>query len=371
MLKSKAKKTKRCFYFSNHSETIILHTKMFQNKMQIMKNNDNEDKLTNIGVVRTDRLGDMVLTLPMCRAIKEVIPNCTLTLIARQYVKPLLYDCEVVDQIAYLEKYRNGIQDIYQQFQFDAVFFPRPRFNEVYYAYKKQIEHRIGSAYRWYSFLFTHKVKDHRRTAEHHESDYNVRLVSSFFGIELETKVVPIKVEPTALNKIQEMLETLNLKPYEFIVLHPGSGGSALNWEPVKFGELAQMLTSAGRPVVITGGKNETPLSQLIQSICSNVISFVGRLNLYEVIALISLAKGLVANSTGILHIASVMDIPVVGLFPNTPHLSAHRWGPIGKYSTSLSPLTTEPERMDDMSLITVSLVYQELTRVIQEKEGF
>lgn len=338
--------------------------------MQIMKNKDNKNELVNIAVVRTDRLGDMILTLPMFRAIKEVVPNCSLTLIARQYVKPLLYDCEVVDQIAYLEKYKNEIQTIYQKFQFDAVFFPRPRFNEVYYAYKKQIQHRIGSAYRWYSFLFTHKVKDHRKTAEHHESDYNVRLVSNFFGVELETKFVPIKVEPTALNKIQEMLDTLNLKPYEFVVLHPGSGGSALNWEPVKFGELARMLTNTGKPVVITGGKNEIPLSQLIQSICPDVISFVGRLNLYETIALISQAKGLVANSTGILHIASVMDIPVVGLFPNTPYLSAHRWGPIGRFSTSIAPLTAEPERMDDMSLIPVSLVYQELIRVIQEKEG-
>ncbi len=338
--------------------------------MQIMKNENNKDRLVNIAVVRTDRLGDMVLTLPMCRAIKKVVPNSVLTLITRQYVKPLLYECEVVNQVAYLEKYKDEIQNIYQAFQFDAIFFPRPRFNEVYYAYKTQIPHRIGSAYRWYSFLFTHKVKDHRKTAEFHESVYNVRLVSNFFAVELETEPIPIKVEPTALSKILEMLETLNLEPYEFIILHPGSGGSALNWEPIKFGELAQMLISSGKSVAITGGKNETPLSQIIQSICPNVISFVGRLNLYETIALVSLAKGLVANSTGILHTASVMDIPVVGLFPNTPHLSALRWGPIGRYSTTLSPLTTEPERMDDMSLIPVNIVYQELIRVIQEKEN-
>ncbi len=327
--------------------------------------------IQNIAVFRTDRLGDLVLTLPMCLAIKKVLPNSNLTLVVRPYVKPLLYDCKVIDNIYYLENIdRSNLITFYKNNRLDAVFFPRPRFNEVYYAFKHNVTHRIGTAYRWYSFLFTFKVHEHRKTAEHNEAVYNIHLVSKFFGQEVPLVPVKINVNPKAQQKINELLETLGIKPYDYIVLHPGSGGSSLNWNPIKFAELAQSLISYGNKVVLTGNKNEIPLYKIIHSLCPEVINFIGRLDLYETIALISMAKGLVANSTGILHIASVNDVPVVGLYPNSPPLSPSRWGPIGKYSTTISPHSIDLERVDDMSLISPEEVFNELMNVIRLKES-
>ncbi len=339
-------------------------------KMQIMKNKTDYEEIHSVSIVRTDRLGDMILTLPMCRGIKEVLPKCKLSLVARRYVEPLLYKCEYIDEVIFVDDYNKDFKKIYKNFRPQVVFFPRPRFEEVYYAFKTNIPIRIGSAYRWYSFLFTHRIKDHRKVSLFNEAKYNLRMVEIFFQKTLELKYVKINVEPEALMKIESLLETLNIQKRGFIILHPGSKGSSITWQAYKFGELAEILVRAGYDVVLTGTPQEASLNQIVQDYSSSIKNLTGRLNLYEIIALISLSKGLVANSTGILHIGSVLEIPTVGLFPNTPHLSAKRWGPIGPYSTTISPKGIKPEDIDNMDLIQPQEVFKELLSVISRKEN-
>lgn len=335
--------------------------------MQIMKNKITYENIKNIAVVRTDRIGDMILTLPMCQGIKELIPNCKLTLIARRYVEPILYNCQILDQIFYIEDFKGNLKELFNKIDIQVAFFPRPRFNEVYYAFKSNVPIRVGTAYRWYSFLFTHKVKDHRKVSKYNEAQYNLRMVETFFKKKLELKYVKINVKPEAKAKVISVLETLNIQLDKFIILHPGSGGSTITWPPFRFGELADMFIRSGFDVIVTGIEKESQLGQIILEYAPATKNLIGRLDLYEIIALISLSKGVVANSTGILHIASVMEIPTVGLFPNTPHLSAKRWGPIGPFSATLSPITTDPENLDNMELIQPGDVYKELLHLISK----
>lgn len=334
-----------------------------------MKNEHTITQFSRIAIVRTDRLGDMVLTLPMLRAIKNYCKETQLSLITRKYVKPLLYKQDFIDRVYYLEDTHNDIQPIFNAQKFDVVFFPRPRFQEVFPAFQEQIPHRVGTFYRWYSLLFTHRIKKHRKTSESNEAEYNIHMVNSFFGTNFSLDYIPIFPEPHAINKVKELLEILNLQPNNYVILHPGSGGSTITWNINKFSELSFLLEKMEIPIVITGGQSEQQMGKVIQTLSANVVNFIGRLSLYETIALISMAKGLVANSTGVLHIASVMGIPTVGVFPNTPHLSAKRWGPIGPFSATVSPITPNPEEIDNMDLIQPEMVLNELLKQIKRKE--
>jgi ADP-heptose:LPS heptosyltransferase len=336
--------------------------------MQIMKTEGIAEDIARIAVVRTDRLGDMVLTLPMCAAIKEALPSAQVILIARSYVKPLLFECEAIDSAVYIEDFENDFIEIFSSVQPQVVFFPRPKFNEVFGAFKADVPIRIGTSYRLYSILFTHKIKEHRKISLYNEAEYNLHMVETFFNKRLELRYVPIKVNPTAKVKVIGLLDTLNIDLNNFIVLHPGSGGSTKVWPVELFGELAEILLKHGFDVILTGSKFESQLGQTILHKAPEAINLIGRLDLYQTIALLSLARGFVSNSTGILHIASVLGIPTVGIFPNTPHLSAKRWGPIGPFSTTISPQTTEPEKFDDMSLVPPQLVYKELSLLISRK---
>ncbi|MBI3232474.1 MAG: glycosyltransferase family 9 protein [Bacteroidetes bacterium] len=313
-----------------------------------------------IAVVRTDRLGDMVLTLPMCIALKKACPNAEITIIARSYCEPLLYKSPAIDNVLFSDKTAGGVTEIIRHGKFDAIFFPRPQFEEYFAAFKARIPLRVGSGYRWYSFLINHKQYDHRKTAEYHEAEYNTRLVSSALGQTVETGLVRPVVIPESLNTIKILLHSFGISPEQKpIIIHPGSGGSSHDWQPENFGKLAASLSSRlNVPIVVTGIESEEKLCNIVLQYCPSAISLCGKLSLAEMIALIDCSSMFVANSTGVLHIAAALDTPVVGLYPRSASISARRWGPYSQNSIVLSP-PNQPELQDKMNLITVESVVE------------
>ncbi len=321
-----------------------------------------------IAVVRTDRLGDMVLTLPMCAAIKEFVPNCKLTMIAQSYTKPILINNGIVDSTIFIDEYSNGIKDIFKQNKFDAVFFPRPRFDECLAGFMARIPIRIGSGYRWYSLLFNHRVHEHRKTADYHEAEYNVRLVASIAGRDFDTRLIKPYITPETKKIVHDFLDSLGADfANDPIIIHPGSGGSSVEYPAEKYGLAANLISEKYQlPVVITGVESEMDQCNIVHSHCPLAVNLCGKLNLERMIALIDGSRLLVAGSTGVLHIAAALGTSVVGLYPNSPQISAKRWGPYLANSAALLPPASEDEELnDDVSLIEIDRIVEAVGRLI------
>jgi len=119
---------------------------------------------------------------------------------------------------------------------------------------------------------------------------------------------------------------------------------------------------------VITGVAGEFELCDNVNSVCTEAFNLCGKLSLPETIALISKAKLFISNSTGVLHIAAALGVPVIGLYPNTPHISRKRWGPLTEKSTIISPPQNSlSEYNDDMSQITVQTVFNAATKWLKD----
>ena len=81
---------------------------------------------------------------------------------------------------------------------------------------------------------------------------------------------------------------------------------------------------------------------------------------------LISQSECLVANSTGVLHIAAALGIKVMGFYPNTPSMNSKRWGALTDKSEFLSPPpSNNPEESDDLNRISVDMAYSSLKRLL------
>lgn len=306
-----------------------------------------------IAVVRTDRLGDMVLTLPMCAALRQEIPDAEITLITRTYVAPLLYQSPVIDRIIYADTPKE-VSAAIRNTEIDMIFFPRPQFSEYLAAFRARIPYRVGSGYRWYSFLLTQKQYDHRKTAEYHEAEYNTRLIEGVLGRNVATRLVRPCLHPDSKIRIQNLLATHGIAGTAPIILHPGSGASAVDWPVEKFGDLAcELLASTSHPIVITGISTERHLCESIVKKCPQAVNLCGELPLSDMIALLDRAALLIANSTGVLHVAAALGTPVVGLYPQSVPMSAARWGPYTDRANVLTPPLGDTLN-DDMRMISV-----------------
>lgn len=214
---------------------------------------------------------------------------------------------------------------------YDLAIVAFPRFRIALLLLLAGISVRVGTGFRWYSFLFNRRVYEHRKTGERHESEYNLGLLRAV-GVQSRLPMRPLlKVsEEDQLAALAVMHEIGIQRGEPWAILHPGSGGSARDWKAENFGRLANVLSQEGYKVVVTGGPGESEIvRRTVQSSENKGIAVVGRLRLKELAAFISRADFLVANSTGPLHIAAAVGTPVIAFYPDIPACSEKRWGPL------------------------------------------
>jgi ADP-heptose:LPS heptosyltransferase len=315
-------------------------------------------KAKKIGIIRTDRLGDMILTLPMFGVLREICPAAELFLFSKNYVKPLMYGDNAIHSTLFCDT-DSELKQALMQTGCDVLFYPRPRFSEAFYGIQSKARLRIGSAYRYYSpFVFNVRIQDHRSTAQHHEAEYNIRMIQHIIHpLGIHHKPVSLQrpnINPESAQFVKEYLQKAGLSAYQnYMIIHPGSGGSARDIAPQMMGAAAaQIAKSLGINIIITGTAAEADKCWQAHSICPEAYNFCGKLDLWQMIALIDRAGLLLANSTGILHLAAALGIPVLGFYPNSPAISAARWGPYSPVSCVLTPPLSKGPEADDMSLI-------------------
>jgi heptosyltransferase-3 len=119
------------------------------------------------------------------------------------------------------------------------------------------------------------------------------------------------------------------------LILHPRSRGSAREWGLENFGRLAQLLHAAGHRVFVTGtaAEGEELADWLQQNAAFLAANLTGQLSLPQFIAFIAAADGLVAGSTGPLHLAAALGRHALGLYPPIRPMHPGRWAPLGAHA--------------------------------------
>lgn len=296
-----------------------------------------EKKFRNILVARTDRIGDVVLTLPMLPILKAYYPQARLAMLLRSYTAELVEGNPYLDRILLYDHGGNErpfgeLLSAVRSETFDACIVAHPRFRVALLLALAEIPIRVGTGYRWYSFLFNRRIYEHRKTGEKHEAEYNLGLLEAF-GIDPKSELVEflITIPSDAEEKVRSLREELGIgNSDQVVILHPGSRGSARDWRPARFRDLAQRLSSAPRvKVIVTGGAGEENLVEEVSGPrTANRIPLANQLGLKEFAALIRSSDLFVSNSTGPIHIAAALGTPVVGFYPNVSVASSQRWGP-------------------------------------------
>lgn len=301
----------------------------------------------NLLIVRTDRIGDLVLTLPVAGIVKKHFPGTSVSFLVREYTKDIALSNSQTDRVIVLKE-NGGKTSLWEnvrllrQYRFDTCLVVYPTFRLALIMLFSGIKHRIGTGYRWYSFLFNHKTFEHRKNAGRHELEYNVNLLKHFDinePVTRENVSFDLHVNSPDGQKIEQLLSEngVNFKN-PVIIVHPGSGGSAMDWPVLRFKELVQRLVrDLSCRVIITGSGSEKKIcSELAQG--TDALNLAGALNIKELMALISRSDMLIANSTGPIHLAAALKKDVVGFYPRITACSPERWGPYTEKRIVFSP---------------------------------
>jgi heptosyltransferase III len=294
--------------------------------------------LKRILVVRTDRLGDVILTLPMLARLRQCFPEASLAMLLQRYTGAIVEGHPHAGTLLWYDDQRGlvpfgAMLKAIRAQRFDAVVLAHPTLRLALLMWLARIPLRVGTGYRYYSSLFNARVYEHRKDAKRHELEYNMNLLAELgcgpmpegnwspeFGLE-----VP-EAETAAVRSLLRSSGVRSGSP--LVVVHPGSGGSAREWPLDDFAALSLRLANELKAsVVVTGSSSETAAAESIAR-RSGGVSLAGRLTLKGLAALLRAADLVVANSTGPLHLAVAVGTPVLGFYPQITAMSASRWGP-------------------------------------------
>jgi len=307
---------------------------------------------TKILVVRPDRIGDVVLSTPVFEALKSHNLDAEVSVLVRDQVVPVVEHNPFVSKVlAYspttTHKGFSGfwrlVRDI-RNGRYDVAVVLQVQFVVTLAVFFAGVRHRLGPYSKWYSLLFFNRgTRQSRSNVEMHEADYNLMLLRRL-GIRVPSrKYQPvIVVDADAKDRMRAYLRDCGFEDgSRFVVLHPGMGGSALNWPKGYYVDLVTLLILRGVNVMITGSSAERALVESVvhetetrlgaKTTAALLRKFVGansHSGLWDFMALQSLSSLVIAPSTGPLHIATALGKPTVSFFSPIRVQSALRWGP-------------------------------------------
>jgi heptosyltransferase-2 len=308
-------------------------------------------------VIRTDRLGDVVLTLPVLSTLRRCFPDARLSVLLRRYTGEIVKGNPFVDEILWYDQesglvpFREILSSLKSR-RFDVAVLVRPDPRAALLLFLAGIPVRVGTGYRYYSLLMTHRAFEHRSEARYHELEYNLHLVEQLgcdIRAELASPRFGIVVSEETRSSLESVLSPLGVSRDRRIVVHPGSGGSAADWPVENFAALASRLADEGMgTILITGTQSEAAKAQAVADGCPAAANLSGRLSVPQLAALIQSSILFIGNSTGPLHLAVAVGTPVLGFYPSVPVMGKKRWGPYSAASEVLSPDPRECLRKSD-----------------------
>lgn len=290
-----------------------------------------------IVISRTDSIGDVILTLPLCRWIKQKYPSCKLIFLGKNYTKPILECFPSIDQIVCWNEY----EKLNKEKQIKAIrslhadvfvhVFPNKHLAKL--VKKAKVDYRIGTSHRFYHNLTCNiRPSFTRKNSSLHESQLNFELIRS-----LGLKDIP------SMNDIANLIQEFYINeplPEPFkklidsnkkkIIIHPKSQGSAVEWPIEKYISLAKKLVNENYSIYFSGTEKEGKMFRDSLPKDDNIKDISGRMTLSEFIGFINECDMLLACSTGPLHIASVLGKSAIGLYTKKRPMHPGRWSPIG-----------------------------------------
>ena len=275
----------------------------------------------------------MILTLPMAKAIKDQIPGAKVFFLGREYTRPVVDSCIYADGFIELNDFLKG-NFLIDNKPADAIVHVKPLNAVAKQAKKLKIKWRVGTTNRIFHWNTCNKlVKLSRKKSDLHEAQLNLKLLKPF-GIRTDFSLEEIstlygfeKIKPLSKN----YTELLDDTKYN-LILHPKSRGSAREWGLDNFELLISLLDKTKYKIFISGTKEEKKEVQpLLDKVTNAVTDITGEMSLPDFISFIAHCDGVVACSTGPLHIAAALGKDAWGIYAPLHSIRPQRWGPVGK----------------------------------------
>lgn len=316
----------------------------------------------NILIVRTDRVGDVILTVPAIKALRQALPHSRISLLVSPATRDLVEGSPFADEVL-VDDRRHEHQGMAgflrllwslrrRRFDLAVIYHTKRRTNLL--CFLAGIPCRAGYKNKKCGFLLTHPLADERPLGRRHEAQYcldvlrDLGIESAVFAKTPEELAEDLHV--VLREESERWAETFLAQDHlgtagRLVAVHPGASDPSKRWPAERFAEVIDVLAKRyDSPAVIIGTAQISGIATRISSQArAKVLDLTGKTNLSQLASLLKRCHLLISNDSGPVHLAAAVGTPVVSIFTrNQPGINPERWRPLGAKSRVVSvPLDT------------------------------
>jgi heptosyltransferase II len=286
--------------------------------------------------IQTAFLGDLLLSIPTLKRLREIYPKQEIHLLCRKGLGSILKENQLVDvvhdQFSKTKPNYFEIRKTFSHLNYDLIVCPHESFRSTGITSYIRAQRKIGFKNWLNSWVFTDYVERPMHLPEALRQLSLLQFVdpqtTSHLKVLAEFKA-PFKViPPWSSMKLPQYQETSKKSHWKkkhglsldrkIICLAPGSVWPTKQWGVEKYSQLAQQIIKTGSEVVLVGSASEQALCQKIKTENPEVLNLAGQTKLPELAEVIAVCDVLVSNDSGSMHIAAMTNTPSVSLFGPT-----------------------------------------------------
>lgn len=285
-------------------------------------------------VQRADKLGDVILILPVLQHLKVTFPDLKIDVLTSSIGALFLQDYDLINQLWVVDvskkKWDSALAKHLKEQAYDSYLALWDSFMLGVLAMSIGIPCRIGDkSHVLNRFLYTHTVKQTWSDLSRHQLEFNQELLAPFRILPL-FKQGDIVIPKEALYQAKQWVQKFLSPTKETILFFIGTGGTNYPIPLPVIESCLPKLKEAGYGVILCG---EHPALGSYSN--DEVLNLTGKTSLKELAALIDIADYYVGADTGPTHLASFLRKPLV-FFSSRKTNPPTRWGPLSPYQRIL-----------------------------------
>lgn len=321
-------------------------------------------------IIRNDKLGDFVLSLPVYALLKNNIANSDIHALVPDYTASLANICPSINKVIIDPGADSTLTQQYQLLKilrnekYDAIItlFSTTRIGLL--AFASGTKYRLAPATKLAQIFYNHKLTQRRSRSLKPEYEYNIDLAKKYLD-DINQSSIDIPNTPYLQfdnNEIdstkKEFYKKHNInKNKKLIFVHPGTGGSATNIDIEQYAELIKYINiSDNYTFVITAGPNEIKSAEELSSLIIDIshVVYHSTDGLVYFSKLIQTCELFISASTGPLHIAGALNRPTAAFYQRRRSATPLRWQTLNSEDKRLAFTPPENENESDLRNIDI-----------------
>ena len=295
-------------------------------------------EIKRILVARTDKIGDLVLSIPSFFILKKMYPNAELLVLVRGYNADIVRNLSYIDRVIKIDGFtKDELLEKIAYFKADVFI---ALYNDSYIASlakASKAKIKIGPISKLSSFFTYNKgIRQQRSKSIKNEAEYNLDLVAKLDKerydeiFELNTKI-ELSEENRNVANLYFSENNINGK---VLVVNPFMGGSAKNITDEQYINILKKVKqeTPNLNIIITCHISDEERAEKLRLALAqeNIFVFANGASILNTTAIIERANVYFGGSTGPTHIAGALRKKIVAIYPNKKTQSPTRWGIYG-----------------------------------------